>query len=154
MDGMSTALAVISLTIQLVGTVQNISKFLHDVNHAPTELARLVESLDQLNSTLNQTRHLVEQQFLVLRLPGSLAYISNALKNCERKVEALNDFVKKVAKSISHQHRLQRMWSFSRTQMKDEASVLQNQLRDATISLQCATMNNSWHLHYVISRSI
>lgn len=51
MDGLSSAgsaIAIVSLVIQLLDTVQEINKFLKNVHEAPKEVLNLTETLDQL----------------------------------------------------------------------------------------------------------
>ena len=63
MDGLSTAasaIAAVSLAVQLVGTVQGISDFLKNVQDAPQEVLRLIETLDQLQLTSINVRQLID----------------------------------------------------------------------------------------------
>lgn len=76
MDGVAGAFAVVSLAIQLANTVQQVSKFLRNVQEGPREVIKLIEILDQLHGTLDHVRQLIEQQFLVLRLPGSPEFLT------------------------------------------------------------------------------
>ena len=87
MDGLSgaaSAIAIVSLAVQPVDTVQEISKFLKNVQDTPKEILRLLETLDQLQGTLNNVRQLIDHQFLILRLPGSPVFIIKAMDNCEK----------------------------------------------------------------------
>ena len=61
MDGISSALAAVSLAIQLGGTVNQIRKFLRNVQNAPIEIARLVSLLDHLHTCVDQARCLAIQ---------------------------------------------------------------------------------------------
>ena len=147
MDGVSSAFAVVSLALQLVETVHEISKFLKEIENAPTELTRLVETLDQLNSVLGYVKDLLEQQFLVLRLPGSPAFILQALKNCQGRVKTLETLVNKASMSFGHHRRVPRTWASVRfISKKEDFHELQSQLRDAKSDLQFAISSNSWQL--------
>ena len=149
MDGISNVAAVISLAIQLFETGQKISKFLSNVNDAPTEVMKLAQTLDQLNSTLEQVPYLLEQQYLVLRLPGSPVFITNALRNCERRVKTLDELSKKARKSLSHPNHLKRTWAaLSFVWKKEDIQEMQSQLRDSEVGLQTAMLSNSWQLQY------
>ena len=150
MDGVSSAFAVVSLAIQLVETGENISKFLTSVQDAPSEVIRLGQTLDQLNSTLKQVSYLLEQQYLVLRLPGSPVFITNALGNCEKMIKKLEDVVEKAKTSMNRGNRAQRSWAAMRlVSKKDDIRDMQNQLRDAEAGLQTAMLSNSWQLQYI-----
>ena len=96
MDGVSSAFAVVSLAIQLVGTVQQISKFTRDVENAPDELLGLADSLDRLKVALIQVRSLLEQQLQDLNLPGPPECLFDALKTCEKKLHPLEKFANRT----------------------------------------------------------
>ena len=150
MDGLSnvaSAVALVSLAKQLVDTVQDFSKFLKNVQDAPKEILRLIETLDQLQGTLDDVRQLIDQQSLVLRLPGSLTLITKAMENCEKQIKALETFVSAARRSFEHQHKLQRTWASIRVvAKKHDIEDIQCRLRDAKMDLQFAVSSNSWHL--------
>ena len=149
MDGVASAFAVVSLAIQLVETGEKISKFLSSVRDAPNEVTKLYQTLDQLNSTLKQVSYLLEQQYMVLRLPGSPVFITNALETCEKRIKTLEDAIRKLKKPMDHQNRVQRSWATMRfVSKKEDILEMQSQLRDAEIGLQTAMLSNSWHLQY------
>lgn len=152
MDGVSSAFAVVSLAIQLVETGEKINKFLTSIQDAPSEIIKLGQTLDQLNSVLKQVSYLLEQQYLVLRLPGSPVFITNALENCEKRIKTLEDVIQKAKKSMDHRGRVQRSWATMRfVSKKEDIQEMQSQLRDAQAGLQTAMLSNSWQLQYVMS---
>lgn len=147
MTALGSAFAVVSLAIQLVGTVKEVHDFLCSVQNAPQELTRLVDSLDSLHAMLNCVRDQVEQHFLVLRLPGSPLLIVRALENCERKVKGLENLVNSFRESRRRQRRVVRLWVSMRVVMKRNYLLdIQSQLRDAEARLQTAIMSNTWQL--------
>ena len=147
MDGVASAFAVVSLAVQLVETGEKISKFLSNVKDAPNEVIKLYQTLDQLNSTLKQVSYLLEQQYIVLRLPGSPVFITNALGTCEKRINLLEDVIRKVQKRMDHQSRVQRSWATMRfVSKKEDILEMQSHLRDAEIGLQTAMLSNSWQL--------
>ena len=150
MDGLSSAasaIAIVSLAIQLVDKVQEIRKFLKNVQDAPKEVLRLLETLDQLRGTLDNVRQLIDHQFLVLRLPGSPIFITKAMENCEKQIKALETVVWKAKRSLEHQHMLRRTWSSMKVvAKKHDIEDIQCRLRDAKMDLQFALSSNSWQL--------
>lgn len=150
MDGLSgaaSAIAVVSLAIQLVDTVQVISKFLKNVQDAPKEVLGLIETLDQLHGTLDHVRQLIEQQFLVLRLPGSPTFISKAMENCEKQIIALETFLGEAKRSFERQRMLRRTWASLKVVAKKQVvEDIQCRLRNAQMDLQIAFSCNSWQL--------
>ncbi|KAF7506410.1 hypothetical protein GJ744_011764 [Endocarpon pusillum] len=147
MEAVGSALAVVSLALQLANTVQQVSKFLRDVRDAPKEVVRLIETLDQLHNTLDGVRQLLEQQFVVLRLPGSPDSITKALENCEKQVKTLETIAEKAKRSLHDQPKLWRTWaSIKSVAKRQDLDDMQEQLRDAKRDLQFAISSNSWSL--------
>ena len=151
MDGVSSAFAVVSLAIQLVETGEKISKFLTSVQDAPSEVIKLGQTLDQFNTTLKQVRYLFEQQYPVLRLPGSPVFITNALETCEKRIKTLEDVIHKAKSAMDHPNRVHRSWAAIKFVPKKEIiREMQVQLRDAEAGLQTAMLSNSWQLQYAL----
>ena len=150
MDGLSnvaSAIAVVSLAVQLVDTIQEISKFLKNAQDAPNEVSRLLETLAQLQGTLDNVRQLIDQQFLVLRLPGSPVFITSAMENCEKHIKELETFVSTARRSFENQRMLRRTWASLRVvAKKQDIEDIQRRLRDAKMDLQFALSSNSWQL--------
>ena len=154
MDGLSnaaSAVAIVSLALHLVDTVRKITKFLDNVQDAPKEVLRLIETLDQLQGTLNNVRQLIDQQFLVLRLPGSPAFITKAMENCEKQIKALENFASAARRSYEQQQKLRWTWASIRfVATKQDIEDIQCRLRDAKLDLQFALSSNSWQLQYAL----
>ena len=147
LSGAASAITIVSLAVQLVDTVREITKFLRNVQDAPKEVLRLLETLDQLQGTLDAVRQLIDHQFLVLRLPGSPVFITKAMENCEKQIKALETLVCKARKSLEHQHMLRRTWSSMKfVAKKQDIEDIQHRLRDAKTDLQFAVSSNSWQL--------
>ena len=147
MDGVSSAFAVVSLAIQLVSTIQEINKFLEGVENAPSELTNLVEILDRLRGILTHVQSLLEQQNLILRVPVSPQIILDALVHCKKKIDPLEQLVKKLRQSGSDRRRVQRSWASIRFVChKERIKDLKDGIRDAKIDLQLAISSNTWQL--------
>ena len=150
MDGVASAFAVVSLAIQLVNTVQELRDFLRSVQNAPSELIKLVETLEQLHGTLNQVRHLLEQQYSILRLPGSTVFMESALRDCNKKISMLENVVNEAKVSLAHQNRVKRTWAAMKlVSKKEDIQEMQSQLLHAETGLQTAMLSNSWQLQYI-----
>lgn len=146
-SGAASAVAIVSLAVQLVDTVQEISKFLKNVQDAPKEVLRLLETLEQLQCTLDNVRQLIDHQFLVLRLPGSPVFIIKAMDNCEKQIKELETLTCKARKSLEHQHTVRRAWSSVKIVAKrKDIEDIRCRLRDAKMDLQFALSSNSWQL--------
>ena len=150
MDGVSGAFAVVSLAIQLFETVQETSRFVKEIKNAPSEVVKLAESLQQLGSTLRYVRQLLEQQVLVLRLPGSPAFILDALRNCEAKIKPLDEITRQMKEAPDGDNRAKRLWtSFRLVIKKEQIQELAIQLREAKSDLQFSISANLWQLQQV-----
>ncbi len=111
----------------------------------------LIEVLDQLHGTLDHVRQLIEQQYIVLRLPGSPEFITKALENCEKHVRTLEIIAEKAKKSLHDQPKLRRTWASMKSVFKrQDLDDLQSRLRDAKMDLQFAISSNSWQLQYCV----
>ena len=141
--GAASAIAIVSLAVQLVETVQKISNFLHSVHDAPDEILSLAESLDQLRQHLDHAKLLVEQQSGLPDHPGSISPLTSALASCKIKVERLATVVDKLKKSFASQSRLHRKWASLRVVCKkEEIDGHRGQIRDADAMLQSAILLN------------
>ena len=142
-----TALAAVSLTIQLAGTVQAINEFLRSIRDAPSELVTLIETMDLMQSNLNQVQYLVEQQLSNSSLTGSPVFILNALKVCERRVEVQRTWVERIKQSLTTRQLMKRTWaSLNIRPKKLQLSEMQGQLKEAMANLHFAVTNNQWHV--------
>ncbi len=142
-----TAMAVISLAVQLVGTVTSVNEYLRAIRDAPNELVALIETLDHMQSNLNQVHHLIEQQFSDGRLAGSPVFILKALQLCKKKVETLGGMTDEIKGSLGNRRLIKRTWaSLNVRTRKTGVQELQTQLRDAMSGLQFAVSNNVWQL--------
>lgn len=142
-----TALAVASLALQLAGTVQTINEFLRTIRDAPSELINLIETMDLVQSNLNQVHCLIEQQLSNSSLAGSPVFILKALKACEKRVEIQKAWVEDVKKSLTTRHLMKRTWtSLNIRPKKIQLSEMQGQLREALANLHFAVTNNQWHV--------
>lgn len=135
---------MVSLAIQLGGTVNQIRKYLRSVKNAPVELTRLVSLLDHLYIVLDQARCLVDQQTSVLGDLGSVISVANAVQNCNEMIKPLEILMQELQRSASQRKPLQRVLSAMKVvRKKEDITQLENHLRDAITTLQTATIINS-----------
>lgn len=125
------ALAVLSLTLELTGAVKSIVGLFRTIREAPYELLKLIEALEQMRANLDQVCSLVEQ-ISDARLVGSLMYLLQPLRLCEKRICTLGAFVQNVNQTHESKKVLQRTWAgvnavSSRARLKD----LEDQCRDA-----------------------
>ena len=152
MDGASGAIAVISLTLQLVQAGERISRYIKSVQDAPSDILGLVKSLDKLTTTLYVVRSLLEQHYSVLRLPGSPFLIIRNLEDCKSVIEALENIASKINKALEHKNPVKRsLATVTWPLKKEQIQAVQYQLHDAESGMQTAIMCNSWQLQYMCS---
>ena len=147
MDGVSTTIAVVSFTLQLVGTVKKATKFLKEVQNAPKEIARLVDCLSQFESLLVAAHDIVEQQNKVQGLPSSIHIISSALERCKSTIDKLDASVNALKAYFKNQSRGRKVWASLRTVIKqDEVEHIRAQVDKDMKNLHTALLVNMSHL--------
>ena len=139
MDGVSAALAVVSLGMQIAGIIQTSSKFLRSVRNAPQEILRLADLLDQLQTALSHVDVIVEQQSSFGTSPGPLSAITKALQNCKTILVKLERLIDKLRGLPDGEHKFRRVWASMQTVLKkEELQEIRNQIQESLIALQLA----------------
>ena len=147
MDGVSGIIAVVSFSIQLVETIQKAKKFFKEVQDAPEELIRLVDTLDRLQSLLIAADHLVEQQNKMGSLPGAVDTIDRALRRCQSTVKKLDTSVNAIKPYFKVQGRGRKTWAKLKTVVKkEEVRQLRKQVYESMKNLETALILNNTHL--------
>jgi hypothetical protein len=95
LSGVASGMAVVSLSLQLVQSIDAINAFVRRVKDSPKEHVRLTELLTRLRALLEDVRQLLEQQALL----KGICYIPTAsifacLQSCEKGIEPLAKVVK------------------------------------------------------------
>jgi len=147
MDGLSAAasgIAVVSLAIQLVDSVEKIKRFLRNVSDAPKELERLVDLLDQLELILQQIAQLVQQQIDARSGETDIpTTVMRAIKTCESKLGMLEKLIETTKQASSASNRATRtIGSLKLAWKKKDIQECENQLRDAINLLTLTMMAN------------
>jgi hypothetical protein len=148
MDGLSAAasgIAVVSLAIQLVGSVREIRRFLHSVSEAPTDLRGLLDLLEQLELILEQVGMLLERQGRNTRLEETGVSISvwRAINTCQRKLAVLEVLVDEAKRASAASSRATRaIGSFKFACRKKDIQGFENQVHGAMNLLSLTMMAN------------
>lgn len=148
MDAVSSAAAVISLAIQLTGTVQSVRQFLNNVENAPKELSAITDLLGLLHQSLSHVEALVRSQ----HAHGITSHtpVTSALQCCQNKVKTLENFIATLKASLISRHRLRKAWgSIKVVSRKGDIQMLQMQLRDAVLALQMAISTSTAEIQHV-----
>lgn len=152
MDPLSTAasgIAVVSLTIQLAGSVREIHRFLRSINEAPSELKRLIDLLEQLNCILDGFRDLQTKQKDQDGIPNMHAAVIRGLQDCQSKLELLASLVDKAKNRLNKSGKVSKTWaSLKLTLKKKEMDEFESRLEQAMIGLQTAMVMNIAHMQY------
>ena len=139
MDGISSASAVVSLTVQLISTTRDIINFLREIQDSPEELRCTIESLDQLRCIFEVVKSSLETRNNYVDLPPPPLLVSNALKICESKITVVELCVNKFKLVLDGQSLVRKKWaSFKHVLKKGEIRKLQDQLDKSTSNLQLA----------------
>jgi hypothetical protein len=146
MDGLSAAasgMAVISLAIQLVGSVRDIRRFMRQVSDAPKELNRLIDLLEQLEVIIEGVGELIEKQ---RRSAGDgdidvSPNVLRAMKTCGSRLARIENVVEKARKDAKNKA-MKSLGAFKMACQKKDIEELEGQLRDAVSILNLTmTMN-------------
>lgn len=117
MDGLSavgSGIAVISLSIQLVQSIDTIRTAIRRAKSASAEIERLARQLEVLKALLEDVRQMIEYQSScgIDAMPMPSATIFDCLKGCERGIEPivklLSAYGQRAASSDSKTARLRR----------------------------------------------
>ncbi|KAF2853001.1 hypothetical protein T440DRAFT_497472 [Plenodomus tracheiphilus IPT5] len=99
MDGASSVIAVVSLSLQLIESISKIKKFLRDVKEAHKELARLIDLLDLLAALLQDVHDNLRKQESwqgqYIPLPSNT--IVRCVQGCEGTIKPLRELVQKYS---------------------------------------------------------
>ncbi|CAO2657863.1 Nn.00g071230.m01.CDS01 [Neocucurbitaria sp. VM-36] len=103
LSGVASGMAVVSLSIQLIQSVDKIKTLIRNVKGAPTELARLTELLIRLTAMLRDVCNLLERQsslhMHVKDFPTASPTILTCLQSCENTLQALEVLLGEVQKT-------------------------------------------------------
>lgn len=148
MDGLSAAasgIAVVSLAVQLIGSVRDIRRFLRRVSEAPKELKQLIDLLEQLELVLQNIGMVIENQRKHNDngdIDVSLSVL-RAIEACESKVTILEGVIEATKKASSTRNKTARtLVSFKLTWKKREINEFESQLHDTVNLLNLAMTAN------------
>jgi hypothetical protein len=101
MEVAASAVGIVSLSLQLIETINKIRTFVRDVKDAPKELLRLGDLLGRLGALIQDIRTSMENQKSLLgqQIPAPSLSIFQSLKACEKSLEPLLELVKKCQDS-------------------------------------------------------
>ena len=151
MDVVSGAFATVSLSIQLIETVQKARKFLKSIQEAPLELSRLIEKLDQFYLTIKGASRVIEQQQNCAKFVASVDLLEAALQSCCSSVKDLDLVVHDLHPKIAHQQRIRRAWGSIAAHLKnDDVQLLRDRIAESMSLLTIALVTNSYHFASVI----
>jgi hypothetical protein len=146
MDGLSAAasgFAVVSLAVQLVGSVRQIREFLHSISEAPEELRRLMDLLEELELILEQVGILVQRQRgnSTLWETGVLTSVLKAANSCQIKLATLEGVVEATKKAFAASSRTTRaLGSFKLACKRKDLREIESQLHNAASLLSLSMM--------------
>ncbi len=144
MDVASGVFAVISLSLQLAKTVKKVETFLRDVQNAPDELKRLVDTLDRFNLILIHVKTYVEQLSSIDGLPGCIDVIERTLHSCESNVCKLDSYVNVFQTLFNGKGQRRKIWASMKTVVKkEEIMQMQGMIHQDMSSLQAAMLINN-----------
>ena len=150
MDGLSAGagvLSVISLAIQVGKASQELVHFFNTISDAPDEVTRLKEQTNRIYCISTGLTNALEHQRKLHgdTLPGTES-VREALISCLRRLESVQDILKKVDGSRYGRRTVARYWAqFRFAVKKDDVLEFERQLGLDLMSLNVfLTTNNMW----------
>lgn len=101
LSGAASGMAVASLALQLLQSIDTIRTFITHVKGASRELERLVELLTNLSALLDHVRTLTEKQTSLQHCPLPCQPIFDYLKTCESSLASLEQVIVKYEKRLT-----------------------------------------------------
>ncbi|KAH8728063.1 hypothetical protein GQ44DRAFT_609998 [Phaeosphaeriaceae sp. PMI808] len=98
--GVASGMAVVSLSIQLIESVDKARTLILNVKEAPSELERLAMLLARLGAVLQEVRNLLEKQASQPKpFPEASPVIVVCLESCENTLKPLDELLQKFQKT-------------------------------------------------------
>jgi hypothetical protein len=100
LSGVASGMAVISLSLQLVQSINQIRNKIHQIRGAAAEVERLVRLPDLLSTLLDDVRQIMEYQSSrsADAIPMPSMTIFDCLKGCERQIEPLAKMIREYGR--------------------------------------------------------
>ncbi len=151
----ASSFAVVSLAIQLIGTVNNIQGFLQNIEDAPQEVIRLMSVIQQLNAILNEIRVIIERQQALSFDLQPLPSMFLAMQACQEQLKYLSSLLSKLKNRSDVRSKISRSWTSLRLVTKrEDIKRLETQLHYATTNLIAAMSINATHIKQVDSPAL
>ncbi|KAF2625572.1 hypothetical protein BU25DRAFT_115911 [Macroventuria anomochaeta] len=131
LSGVASGIAVASLAIQLLQSVNTIRSLLHNVQDPPQELIRIADLLKRLGALLQDVRSIVEKQTSLQghHFPVPTMTISTCLKSCEEALKPLEP----ITKTLSLDHNASK---FAKLRSDIRLGFKTNDIKNTEIRLQ------------------
>jgi hypothetical protein len=152
LSGVASAMAVVSLTVQLLQSANTLRTFVRDIKGASKELERLADLLECLSALLIDVHIITERQTSLQHCPLPPQTIFNCLKSCESSLGLLQEIAKKYERrqgpQVSAMRKLKHDIKFG-FKIQDITSLEDRIQRDIN-NLNTALGTNATNIQYVI----
>lgn len=144
MEVAASGIAVVSLALQLIKSVDTIKTFIRDVKNAPSEITRLSETLESLSGLLNNVHHCAKLQDTHIPLPSPEIY--RVLQRFKDHLRPLKNVVKNYSAALQKDSPRRRLWENLKLGLKTkENDGFEERIeRDKTALILAMTVIN-WH---------
>ena len=131
LSGVSSAFAVVSLTIQFADSIRKLTHFWESIKQAPEDIQGIITDLELTSDTLDEISNDASNL-------GSSSHCLglHTLKRCSETVGRLHDLVNDIFPGLSSERRRIRTWSAVKAVMRDEKiRKFQDTLKDLKTTL-------------------
>lgn len=137
----ASGIAVLSLSIQLIESVDSIHSFIKAFKAAPTEIERLIRILGQLRTLLEDVKDVFEHQASLQWLPAIPAAVLGCLKECENCLLPLQKLISKYHGSLKSSKL--KTWAWVRLGLKAKDIMgYETRIQQAIVTLSAAMTVN------------
>lgn len=145
-------IAILSLSIQLIQSINTIKNFVKGVRKAPAELIRLVETLENLSALLQDVDEILKLQLSGpnQHLPSPSTPLFNSLRSCYDRIQSLKCLIDKFVRTSEQDHSSSsKSLNSLRLGLKvKEIRELENGIQREMINLNTSLTLNSTRIQY------
>ncbi|KAI0815539.1 ankyrin [Xylaria sp. FL0064] len=121
LSGVASALAVVSLALQLAESASEIKRFLDTIQNAPTEITRIKGLVTQIHLVAQTIEALLKDQRIIRNRDDQVSHnIHDSLRICREKLDLVRDVLRVADNLNKKKNTVSRNWTQIRLAFKKE----------------------------------
>ncbi|KAI1275181.1 ankyrin [Xylaria sp. FL0933] len=156
LSGVASALAVVSLAVQLVESALEIKRFLDTIQNAPTEITRIKGLVSQIRLVAQTIEALLKDQRTIRNRDDQVCHnIYDSLRICREKLDLVRDVLRVADNLNKKQSTVSRNWTQIRLAFKKEKiEEFERQLEQAIDLLNTNLLVNLMQSNLLIESNV